>query len=371
MGRIKEVIKYGYNDISIVPSVISNIEHRSECNPYDNKGFLPIFASPMTTVVNEDNFTLFEENKIIPILPRKSSLETRLNFVDNGKWAAFSLNEFEEIFTDPKHKFNLGGNNMHVLIDIANGHMSKLYTIVTKAKKLHNNRLVIMIGNIANPKTYEIAAKAKVDYVRCSIGTGNGCISSTHTAIHYPMASLISDILEIKEHLLFGNPHMKLPKIIADGGIRGFSDVNKALALGADYVMIGSVLSKALESAAPCEFYTNDGKENHNGIELLGNEDFEYQENGRFTYKGAKIDIYKMFYGMASKKGQEDINSTKKVEEGIVKMFRCEYTLGEWVEKMTHYLRSAMSYTNSRTLEDFKKSEIILNSIFAYEAVNR
>ena len=68
MALIRE-IKYCYNDISIVPAIKSNIEHRDECKPFlserdiDN---LPIFASPMSTVVNKENFSLFEDNQIIP-----------------------------------------------------------------------------------------------------------------------------------------------------------------------------------------------------------------------------------------------------------------------------------------------------------------
>ena len=60
---IKEV-KYCYNDIAIVPAVKSNVEHRSECNPFIGQygeSYLPIFTAPMSTVVNKENFKLFEE----------------------------------------------------------------------------------------------------------------------------------------------------------------------------------------------------------------------------------------------------------------------------------------------------------------------
>ena len=60
---LKEM-KYCYDDISIIPAIKSNIEHRSECNPfigeYGNSS-LPIFTAPMSTVVNEKNFNLFQE----------------------------------------------------------------------------------------------------------------------------------------------------------------------------------------------------------------------------------------------------------------------------------------------------------------------
>ena len=48
-------IYYTYKDVTILPSVLSPIEHRSECNPYHENGLLPVFASPMDTVINEKN----------------------------------------------------------------------------------------------------------------------------------------------------------------------------------------------------------------------------------------------------------------------------------------------------------------------------
>ena len=63
----------------------------------------------------------------------------------------------------------------------------------------------------------------------------------------------------------------------------------------------------------------------------------------------------------------------KKVHtsEGIEKMLPVIYTIGTWVENMTDYLRSAMSYTNSRTLDDLKKSEIVVISQSTYNSINK
>ena len=93
---LKKEMKYSYNDISIVPAVVTNVEHRAECNPYTDKlgeSTLPIFTAPMSTVVNEQNFELFEQNKIIPILPRNISLETRIEYLKCGKWVAVGLDD--------------------------------------------------------------------------------------------------------------------------------------------------------------------------------------------------------------------------------------------------------------------------------------
>ena len=133
---IKEM-KYSYNDIAIVPAIKSNVEHRSECNPYTGKfgeSSLPIFTAPMSTVVNEKNFSLFEDNNIIPILPRNFPLETRIDYLKRGKWAAVGLQEFEDLFIRNNWNMELYPD-VNVLIDIANGHMSKLHKLIYR---IHN-----------------------------------------------------------------------------------------------------------------------------------------------------------------------------------------------------------------------------------------
>ena len=255
MGKIKEnSMKYSYNDVMVKSAVLSTIEHRAECNPYDENGKLPLFTAPMDTVVNVKNFELFEKNGIIPILPRTESEEDRIMFAASSRWAAFSLQEFEKWFLG-NVKLTDKITHIRALIDIANGHVSKLYELVRKSKQIYGDNIEIMVGNIANPETYRVCVESQVDYVRCSVGTGAGCITSSNTAIGYPIASLISEIAEIKKEFIErGADKSKLTKIIADGGIRNYSDIIKAIALGADYVMCGSIFSKMMECCLSKQF---------------------------------------------------------------------------------------------------------------------
>lgn len=230
MGKLTEIsMKYSYNDIMVKPAVLSTINHRAECNPFDENGMLPLFTAPMDSVVGIDNFALFEKNGIIPILPRTEHIKDRLSFINQGKWVALSLDEFEKYFT---HSIDVGINpsKKYVLIDIANGHVSRLYQAVRAAKGIFMDSLIVMVGNIANPETYRVCIESHVDYVRCSIGTGAGCITCSNTSIGYPIASLISEIAAIKEEYV-GRGLSNPTKIVADGGIRNYSDVIKALAL--------------------------------------------------------------------------------------------------------------------------------------------
>lgn len=379
MGKfISDTIKYSYNDISIVPAVISDIEHRAECNPYDDKGMLPLFTAPMDSVVNLENFKTFEEHGITPILPRTENLIDRLGFSTNGKWAAFSLQEFEAHFTKSDLFDKKTDEPIRALIDIANGHVSRLYKAARDARKIYGDNIKIMVGNIANPETYRVCVESQVDYVRCSVGTGAGCITASNVSIHYPVASLISEIHEIKKELIeHGADEKRLTKIVADGGIRNYSDVIKALALGADYVMIGSVFAKMLESAA---IKRCNSKEWHS-LPLLTKlsdiDNIHRDGNGwKGTFDGKEVflgDITAVFYGMASRAGQIAMKGEKThTSEGIEKRLPVLYTMKTWVENMTDYLRSAMSYTGSRTLDDFRNNaKVIVISKNTYESVNK
>lgn len=313
--------KYSYQDVALVPSVISEIEHRSECIlPFP----LPIFTAPMTTVVSGNCMEEYRKNDIIPILPRPESIADRLE--NKEGWSAFSLSEFEEHYLNAP---SLPACSK-ALIDIANGHMALLYRLIFQAKQRYGAALTVMIGNIANPKTYALCDAAGADYVRVGIGAGKGCITSSNTAIHYPMASLVKETAEEKKAL---NGRCR---IVADGGIRDYADVVKALALGADAVMIGSVFS---------------------GLEGTPGE--------------VTTDGYKKFYGMASREGQIDMKGEKThTAEGTVKLVKVTGTIPGWVCNMKDYLRSAMSYCGARTLSEFKP-EIVILSEGTKQTINR
>ena len=379
MGKfISDTIKYSYNDVSIVPAVISDIEHRAECNPYDDKGMLPLFTAPMDSVVNKDNYAKFIYNKITPILPRTESIDDRLDYARNGEWAAFSLQEFEDYFAKNDKFAPEAKEPIRALIDIANGHVSRLYKAVRESKKIYGDDIEIMVGNIANPETYRVCVESQVNFCRVGIGGGCGCITTSNTGIHYPQASLISEIYEIKRELIErGADEKRLTKIVADGGIRNYSGIIKALVLGADYVMIGSVFAKMLESAAIKHCNSEGWHSLPLWTKLSDIDNIHKDENGwKGTFDGKEVflgDITAVFYGMASRAGQIAMKGEKNhTSEGIEKRLPVLYTMKTWVENMTDYLRSAMSYTGSRTLDDFRNNaKVIVISKNTYESVNK
>ena len=187
----KDNIKYSYNDISLVPSKVSDVSHRSECDPFvDHEFILPLFTAPMSSVVSLENYESFMEQGIIPILPRNIDYQSRLEHSTSGSWAAFSLQEFKDTFCGGHLGLETKPGIFRALIDIANGHMSDLYNAVKRAKDKHGYKIQIMVGNIANPETYRWICENScylhngeyytcIDYIRLSIGTGSPCTTST------------------------------------------------------------------------------------------------------------------------------------------------------------------------------------------------
>ena len=318
--------KFDWNDITIIPDTLSTIASRSEINPLQN-GKLPIFTAPMDMVIDENNISEFELNNINICLPRNVKFDSLKN---DNYFYSYGLDEMIELFESGKDL------PKKVLIDVANGHMFKLWEISKRIKEKYGNNIELMVGNIANPDTYRKYCEIGVDWIRVGIGGGSACTTSANVSIHFPMASLVNECYEISKE--FDNP----TKILADGGFRSFSDIIKALALGADACMLGGIFNKCLESCSD-----NFLKDSVGLFHLI-------DEERAITNFNSGIDVWKYYRGMSTKEVQKSWNRKElKTGEGISKYNKVEYTLSGWRENFTDYLRSAMSYSNSRTLEDF------------------
>lgn len=307
---------YSLDEVSIIPSTFTSVKSRKDIiTTYTSK--LPIFVAPMTCLVDLINFSSFEDSKVIPILPvydinNKELFKQRLTFIQQSKWVALTLNEFEDTFC--RNKWNLDKENLfNICIDTANGHLHDIYVATKYAKKNFPN-LAIMVGNIANPKTYDEICKKysdSVQFIRVGIGGGSGCTTSVQTGVHTSLPYLITEINKIKKS------YANKPLVIADGGVNTIDRAIKCLALGADYVMMGSMFANCKE---------------------VGN----YNE------------VKNEYYGQSSIRGQLDrFGEIRSNPEGLEKIVEINTTLNEVCSKFDAALRSAMSYCNAKTLEEF------------------
>lgn len=342
---------FSLDDIVLIPAVFSNIKSRQQCSPYvrehsllpGTNAKLPLFTAPMSCVIDADNFNKFKNVGINTIIPRNVHINTRLNLADRT-FVALGLEEFNRVFLNrskwPKRVF--------ICIDVANGHMQQLYDFAKKAKEIHKDNLVLMVGNIANPQTYLEYSAIGVDFVRVGIGTGNVCTTSANGGIHYPMGSLLADIATCKllAQQNFKTKNIKFANIVADGGFNNFDQINKALALGADFVMLGKIFAKAEEACG----------------EILDFPNYDEEDT---------TSNYREYYGMSTKRAQKEFGKEGNITaEGISTLVKIEYTIKGWIDNFKHYLQSVMSYTGHPTLETFKGNVryamITSNSRLAY-----
>jgi len=181
-------------------------------------------------------------------------------------------------------------------------------------------------------KIYDLEVEDNHSYnINGIIVHNSGCTTAANVSINYPLGSLITECYELRTHYNINT------KIVADGGMRNYSDIIKALALGADYVMIGSLFNKTIESAG--YNYLWGIRINNKKAELLWRWNFP---------------VKKKYRGMSTKAVQRSWGKTElTTAEGITKYQKVEYTLEQWTENFKDYLRSAMSYCNAISLENF------------------
>ena len=362
-------IMLSLDEIGLLPTCKpSDIDTRSKTNPFINDptnapyecaSKLPVFVSPMTSVLNKNNLEYFEKEGFTPIMPRIGTFEERLNLCKT-KWVAFSLQEFIDICDKDLASKR---EHMYILVDIANGHIGKLYTYARELKQKYANTVTLMVGNIAHPALYKDCCEAGIDYVRIGIGGGSVCSTSVQCGVHASHVYMIEEINNLKkrEHFKFET------KVIADGGINTLDRAIKCLALGFDYVMIGRLFAQAAEACGEVRTHIK----THNGEDIYVNYDIiNHYKDSRISGDFKEAYLERKYYGMASEQGQVDISGgANKNPEGIETWVKIEYRLEEFKKKFEAALRSTMSYVNAHTLKELQtNTEYVPMSISEFKS---
>lgn len=186
-----------------------------------------------------------------------------------------------------------------------------------------------------NVDVYDIEVEDVHQYIANNYVVHN-CTTSVQTGMHYPMGSLLIKLKEekdfIKKAIELKANYKSVPKIVADGGFKNIKQCVTALALGADFVMLGEILAKSEEACGQ-------------------------------TIEGSCDNIKdREYFGMSTEKAQILVNNaslfkvedfTPKHSEGQVKWVSVDYTLKEWEQDFEHALRSSMSYAGAKNLDEF------------------
>ena len=211
-----------------------------------------------------------------------------------------------------------------IVIDTAHGHSRGVGEVVLKVKN-HFKDLDIVVGNIATASAAKYLVDIGADAVKVGIGPGSICTTRVIAGVGYPQ---LSAIIEVKKAL----NGIDVP-IIADGGIRFTGDIPKAIAAGADSVMLGSLLAGTRES--PGETVIYEGR--------------KYK-----TYRGmGSVEAMKM--GSKDRYFQDVEDDLKKlVPEGIVGRVPFKGDLNESIHQFVGGLRAGMGYCGAMDIKTLK-----------------
>lgn len=368
MSKLKKV-GYELCDINIIQAEISKINHRSDCDTMIEmcgRKVHPVIVAPMAAVTNADNYKVWLDNNFICVVPRTVPFEKRLE-ICTETFSSFSLDEAEELLKTEYIKM-FEGKTFYVCVDIAQGTMKRMYDVCKKLKWVHEG-IVTMAGNVATPLAYKYYVESKIDYIRLQIGSGSRCTTACNVGIHYPTATLIDDIIDQREKYVNWyydyderyeqgpSEPLFLPKIIVDGGISNFDDIQKCLALGAFAVMNGSSFAKAEEACGEVRYLKDEYEDWDEGLSY---EDYEIIET---CSAWIEREPYREYYGMSTKRAQKECgNVCSKTSEGVVKLVKVEYPIAKWADNMKSFLASAMSYCDAKDIDEFRKNtELIIN----------
>lgn len=375
MGKLKTV-GYELRDVAVMQAPVSFCNHRSDVNPFINvcdREVYPIFVSPMASVTDQNNYKTWIENKLTPVVPRsvqKSennpdglTFEERMELAKET-FVSVSLKEAQnELLNYLLNQVQYTGENLgtgkyfdkhYICIDIAHGTLSELYDICKKIKSTYGDIVEIMTGNVANPAAYSFYADAGIDWMRATIGSGSRCTSSANVSIHYGTATLLDQLNEERKAYAHSHNGNAPTKIIADGGIGWFDDIQKALALGADAVMAGKIFAECEEACEPIYYSMcfNTATE----IKIYPKTENEVE---RWTSDGYKK--FRDYYGMSSRRAQKITGGDgNKTSEGIDRPVEVKYPVAKWVDNMQSYLRSCMTYTNSHTIKELRENAQVI-----------
>lgn len=273
-----------YDDISLIPTKVSRIKSRTEASTSSQflnvKLNVPVISSPMDTVSGLEMTKELSRLGCLGILNRfDSSLDELLHDKgENGLVKAVSVALNTPIDTIEK----LAERKYIICVDTANANNC---AVLNKTEEIKNKvNVPVIVGNIAHGATLQQLENSGADAVRVGIGSGSVCTTSIQTGIGIGQVSSLLNVYYSRE-----KSKLKI-KIIADGGIKSPGDVAKALALGADVVMLGRMLAGTRETPGEVIKYQGQLWKKYRGSASFGvkmrNEFIEGEET-MVAYKGA------------------------------------------------------------------------------------
>ena len=319
-----------YDDVLLVPKY-SDIRSRKEvslasCLGREMRFELPIISSPMDTITETDMANAIQSSGGLGIIHRYNTIEAQADFVrriEHGTKAA-AIGISGDYLQRARALVDAGANIL--CLDVAHGHHILMKEALEKIKLLYGEDVHIMAGNVATKEGFEDLSRWGADSIRCNIGGGSICSTRIQTGHGIPGLHTILECIQADID--------RDVSIIADGGMRNSGDIVKALAAGADFVMIGSLLSGTRETP------------------------------GDIIHCGShNKDKRKVYRGMASKEAQFAWRGKHSSNEGIATHVPYRGPVAPIIEDLANGIRSGFSYSGARNLVEFQmNSEFIVQT---------
>ena len=330
-----------FDDLILMP-LYSDIKSRKEINTSvtlknpdgsELKFQTPIISSPMSTITEAYMCNAINSCGGLGIIHRYNTIDHQsklLSYVNSDTYKAAAVGASGD-YKERLDRLVESGLKI-VCIDVAHGDHILVKEAVEHIKQYHPH-LFIIAGNIAGAGAYQRLSEWGVDAIRTSVGSGSICTTRIQTGHGMPTLNALIQCTERREELKkLGKP---AAYIIADGGIKNTGDIVKCLAIGADLVMLGSMLSGTRETP---------------GKVIIDKE------------TGKKV---KRYNGMASKAAQKAWKGSYSSIEGVTSYVQYKGTVNKVITEITSNIRSGMSYSSARCLSDLRS-----NALFMRQTIN-
>ena len=330
MGTIKESLTF--DDVLLLPRYSNVLPSQTDLTLKLTKKItlkVPFLSSAMDTVTESKMAIAMASSGGIGIIHRNLNIKKQTREVIKVKknnllvGAAVGTN-IEDL---DRAKSLIDSNCDLIVIDTAHGHSQKVLNILSKLKKINRGTIPICVGNVATGEAASKLYNEGADIIKVGIGPGSICTTRMVAGIGVPQ---ISAIIDVKNAL-----KKKKIKIISDGGIKFSGDIAKALAAGADAIMMGSIFAGTDESP---------GKK----FKLKGKIYKQYRGMGS---------IGAMSSGSAGRYFQKNFKDKSKfVPEGVEGRVEYKGNVSEIIYQLQGGLRSSMGYIGAKKLEEVSKN---------------
>ncbi len=329
MGPIKEALTF--DDVTLAPKYSEILPSEVNTKIQLSKNLtlkIPLLSSAMDTVTESKMAIAIAKAGGIGVIHRNLDIKQQIREIKKvksknllvGAAVGAGTDEIKRAYAILKEGVDL------IVVDTAHGHTKKVAQIIKKIKLKNKKKTSICAGNIATPEAAKFLIKLGVNIIKVGIGPGSICTTRLVAGIGVPQ---LSAIINVKSGIKKQNV-----KIISDGGIKFSGDIAKALAAGADAVMIGSLFAGTIESP------------------------------GKLIKKKGKI--YKNFRGMGSvgamNKGSADRyfqnkqkDKSKYVPEGVEGLIKFKGSVNKVIFKLIGGLKSSMGYLGAKNIIKLSK----------------